>query len=133
MCRRRRRSRSSSSAPRRDGAGPRVALAGHVAEARAAFRRRFRRGAAEEQRAAPRARHLAALPLEGVIDLSAEAKRLDKEIEKNEAEVKKLDAKLSNEGFLAKAEEEVIDEHRERRDTALARIETLKAARARLG
>ncbi len=76
---------------------------------------------------------LAALPLEGVIDLSAEAKRLDKEIEKNEAEVKKLDAKLSNEGFLAKAEEEVIDEHRERRDTALARIETLKAARARLG
>jgi len=76
---------------------------------------------------------LAALPLEGVIDLAAEAKRLDKEIEKNEAEVKKLDAKLANEGFLAKAEEDVIDEHRERRATALARIETLKAARARLG
>ncbi len=76
---------------------------------------------------------LAALPLEGVIDLSAEAKRLDKEIERHDAEAKKLDAKLSNEGFLAKAEEEVIDEHRERRETALARIETLKAARARLG
>jgi len=76
---------------------------------------------------------LAALPLEGVIDLAAEAKRLDKEIEKNESEVKKFDAKLSNEGFLAKAEEEVIDEHRERRETALARIVTLKAARARLG
>ena len=76
---------------------------------------------------------LAALPLEGVIDLAAEAKRLEKEIEKNESEVKKLDAKLANEGFLAKAEEEVIDEHRERRATALARIETLKAARARLG
>ena len=76
---------------------------------------------------------LAALPLEGVIDLSAEAKRLDKEIERHDAEAKKLDAKLSNEGFLAKAEEEVIDEHRARRETALARIETLKAARARLG
>jgi valyl-tRNA synthetase len=76
---------------------------------------------------------LAALPLEGVIDLAAEAKRLDKEIERHDAEAKKLDAKLSNEGFLAKAEEEVIDEHRERRETALARIETLKAARARLG
>ena len=76
---------------------------------------------------------LAALPLEGVIDLAAEAKRLDKEIEKNESEVKRLDAKLANEGFLAKAEEDVIDEHRERRATALARIETLKAARARLG
>jgi len=76
---------------------------------------------------------LAALPLEGVIDLVAEAKRLDKEIEKNEAEVKKLDAKLANPGFLAKAEEEVIDEHRERRDAAQAQIEKLKAARARLG
>jgi valyl-tRNA synthetase len=76
---------------------------------------------------------LAALPLEGFIDLAAEAKRLDKEIERHDVEAKKLDAKLSNEGFLAKAEEEVIDEHRERRETALARIETLKAARARLG
>lgn len=76
---------------------------------------------------------LAALPLEGVIDLAAEAKRLDKEIEKHDAEVRKLDAKLSNEGFLAKAEEEVIDEHRERRENALARIGTLKAARTRLG
>jgi valyl-tRNA synthetase len=75
---------------------------------------------------------LAALPLEGVIDLAAEAKRLDKEIEKNATEVKKLDAKLANPGFLAKAEEEVIDEHRERREAALAQIEKLKAARARL-
>ncbi len=76
---------------------------------------------------------LAALPLEGVIDLAAEAKRLDKEIEKLEGEVKKLDAKLANPGFLAKAEEEVIDEHKERRETALARIEKLRAARGRLG
>jgi valyl-tRNA synthetase len=76
---------------------------------------------------------LAALPLEGVIDLAAEAKRLDKEIEKLEGEVKKLDAKLANPGFLAKAEEEVIDEHRERREAALARIEKLRAARGRLG
>ena len=42
---------------------------------------------------------LVALPLEGVIDLAAEAKRLDKEIEKLEGEAKKLDAKLANPGL----------------------------------
>jgi valyl-tRNA synthetase len=76
---------------------------------------------------------VAALPLEGVIDLAAEAKRLDKEIDKLEGEVKKLDAKLANPGFLAKAEEDVIEEHRERREAALARTEKLRAARGRLG
>ncbi|MGA8171883.1 MAG: valine--tRNA ligase [Methylocystis sp.] len=76
---------------------------------------------------------LVALPLEGVIDLAAEAKRLDKEIEKGAGEAKKLEAKLANPGFLAKAEEEVIDEHRERLETTLARIENLRAARKRLG
>jgi valyl-tRNA synthetase len=75
---------------------------------------------------------LAAIPLGGVIDLDAEKKRLAKEIDKFSGEVKKLDAKLANQGFLAKAEEEVIDEHRERRDDAAARIEKLTAALARL-
>jgi valyl-tRNA synthetase len=76
---------------------------------------------------------LVALPLEGVIDLAAEGKRLDKEIEKLEGEAKKLEVKLANPGFLAKAEEEVIDEHRERLEAARARIEKLRAARGRLG
>jgi len=76
---------------------------------------------------------LVTLPLEGVIDLATEAKRLDKEIEKLEGEAKKLNAKLANPGFLAKAEEEVIDEHRERLEATRARIEKLRAARGRLG
>ena len=61
------------------------------------------------------------------------SQRLDKEIEKLEGEAKKLDAKLANPGFLAKAEEEVIDEHRERLEATRARIEKLRAARGRLG
>ncbi|MDP3068426.1 MAG: class I tRNA ligase family protein, partial [Methylocystis sp.] len=75
---------------------------------------------------------VAAMPLEGVIDLGAERARLAKEIGKLEGEVKKLDAKLANEGFLAKAEEEVIDEHRERREETAARVEKLSAALSRL-
>ncbi len=75
---------------------------------------------------------VAAMPLEGVIDLGAERARLAKEIGKLEGEVKKLDAKLANEGFLAKAEEEVIDEHRDRREETAARVEKLNAALTRL-
>ena len=76
---------------------------------------------------------IAAIPLEGVIDLNAERARLSKEVAKLDGEVKKLDAKLANPGFLAKAEEEVVEEHRERREDALARIEKLSAALKRLG
>ncbi len=75
---------------------------------------------------------VAAMPLEGVIDLDAERARLAKETAKLEGELKKLDAKLANEGFLAKADEEVIDEHRERREETAARIDKLNAASARL-
>jgi valyl-tRNA synthetase len=74
-----------------------------------------------------------AMPLEGVIDLSAEKARLAKEIGKLEGEVKKVEAKLGNPGFMAKADEEVIEEHKDRRDEALARIEKLTAALGRLG
>jgi valyl-tRNA synthetase len=75
---------------------------------------------------------VAAMPLEGVIDLGAERTRLSKEIGKLEGEFKKLDVKLANEGFLAKADEDVIEEHRERRDETAARVEKLNAALLRL-
>ncbi|PWB79264.1 MAG: hypothetical protein C3F11_21275, partial [Methylocystaceae bacterium] len=76
---------------------------------------------------------LAAIPLEGVIDLSAEKARLAKETAKLEGEVKKIEAKLANADFLARAPEEVVDENRERREELLARIEKLAAAAKRLG
>ncbi len=76
---------------------------------------------------------VAAIPLEGVVDLAAEKTRLAKEISKCDGEAKKLDAKLANPGFLVKAEEEVIDEHRERLEETRARIDKLNAALARLG
>jgi valyl-tRNA synthetase len=76
---------------------------------------------------------VAAIPLEGVIDLGAEKARLAKEIGKCEGEALKLDAKLANPGFLAKADEEVIEEHRERLEETRARVDKLTVALARLG
>ncbi len=58
------------------------------------------------------------LPLAGVIDIEAERGRLAKEIERLDSEIAKVDAKLSNDNFVAKAPEEVIEEHKERRAEA---------------
>ncbi len=73
-----------------------------------------------------------ALPLEGVVDLAAERKRLDKEIEKVRLEIARVEAKLDNDDFLARAPEEVIAEHEERREAYQERLVKLTHARERL-
>jgi len=74
----------------------------------------------------------AALPLAGVIDMSAEAKRLAKEIDKTVVEIKKVTDRLGNPQFMAKAPEDVIDELRERQSDFEARQDKLKVALARV-
>ena len=67
----------------------------------------------------------AALPLEGIIDMEAERKRLAREIDKANKDIGKMDAKLSNPEFLAKAKPEAIEESRERKlelDGIVARL-----------
>ena len=49
------------------------------------------------------------LPLEGLIDISAETARLQKAIEKAEAAIAKVDKQLSNENFVSKAPAEAIE------------------------
>ncbi len=58
------------------------------------------------------------LPLAGVIDVAQERARLEKAIEKLMAEIKSIDGRLSNPGYLAKAPEAVVAENRARRDEA---------------
>jgi valyl-tRNA synthetase len=78
---------------------------------------------------------VAALPLKGVIDVAAEQTRLQKELAKAEADIKRVDAKLGNEKFVANAPEEIVEEEKEKREAAVARqtkifeaIERLKQA-----
>ncbi len=75
----------------------------------------------------------AALPLKGVIDFDAEKIRLAKEIGRLEADAKKIEGKLGNADFVAKAPDEVVEENRERLEEARVRAQRLAAALKRLG
>jgi valyl-tRNA synthetase len=75
---------------------------------------------------------LAALPLKGLIDLDAERARLEKEMAKVLADIARVDAKLSNADFVARAPEEVVDTERERREEAEARRGKILEALERL-
>jgi valyl-tRNA synthetase len=75
---------------------------------------------------------VAALPLKGVIDFSAERARLDKELAKAEADIKRVDAKLANEKFVANAPEEIVEEEKEKREAAVARKAKILEALERL-
>jgi len=76
---------------------------------------------------------VSALPLEGIVDISAEQARLGKEIAKLDGDIAKIDAKLANKDFLARAPEEVVEEQRERREEAQSRKSKMAEALARLG
>jgi valyl-tRNA synthetase len=72
------------------------------------------------------------LPLEGLIDIAVEKKRLATTLTKAEQELTKVRQKLANADFVARAPEEVLDEHREREQKFAGEAERLKAALARL-
>jgi valyl-tRNA synthetase len=75
---------------------------------------------------------VAALPLAGVIDLAAEGARLTKEMAKCDADIARVDAKLGNPNFVARAPEEVVEEEQEKREAAQARKAKIAEALARL-
>ncbi|MEK4850368.1 valine--tRNA ligase [Paenibacillus sp. FSL H7-0756] len=73
------------------------------------------------------------LPLSGLIDIDQEIIRLEKEVQTLNSEVERVEKKLSNQGFVAKAPAKVIEEERakqadysDRREKVLARIAELR-------
>ena len=68
------------------------------------------------------------LPLAGHIDIAQEQARLRKELAKLDGEVEKINRKLDNQSFVAKAPPEVVEEQRERvEEFGLARGKVLEA------
>ncbi|MBQ7390460.1 MAG: valine--tRNA ligase [Clostridia bacterium] len=73
------------------------------------------------------------IPLSEVIDFEKEKARLNAEMKKNDSEIERLEKKLSNEGFVAKAPAQVIEGERAKLKKYLETRESLKAALAKLG
>ena len=73
-----------------------------------------------------------ALPLADIIDIAAERDRLAKAIEKTEKEIGGIDKRLSNPGFLAKADPQVVEETRDKRAALAEQRDKLAAAVTRL-
>ncbi len=69
------------------------------------------------------------VPLAGLIDVAAERARLDKEITRRRDELARIDAKLGNEGFVAKAPAAVVAKERERAAEIQTAIDTLARQR----
>ncbi|RJQ55839.1 MAG: valine--tRNA ligase [Actinobacteria bacterium] len=62
------------------------------------------------------------VPLEGVIDLAQEELRLAKELDSTIKDLEKVERKLANESFLAKAAVQVVDKEKAKRDALGERI-----------
>lgn len=64
------------------------------------------------------------LPLKGLIDMDKEILRLEKEVEKTKQEIVRLESKLNNQGFVAKAPAAVVEKEKDK----LAQYQTNAAA-----
>ena len=73
------------------------------------------------------------LPLSDLVDYEKERARLTAEIAKVSAEVERLDKKLSNQGFVAKAPAAVVDAERAKLAAAHEKLTATEAALAKLG
>ena len=72
------------------------------------------------------------VPLAGLIDVGEESARLNKEIDKREQDLKRIQGKLSNEKFVSKAPDEVVEKERQKASDHTAAIATLKEQLASL-
>src|SRR5699024_564650 len=72
------------------------------------------------------------LPLAGLIDVEKEIARLEKELEKWEKEVNLVQKKLSNEGFVAKAPEKVVEAERQKEKDYVEKREMVEKRLAEL-
>ncbi|MGM9637866.1 MAG: valine--tRNA ligase [Eubacteriales bacterium] len=72
------------------------------------------------------------IPLADIVDLAKEKERLEGELAKNQAEIDRLNKKLGNPGFIAKAPEAVVAGEKEKLARYTETLEKVKSALAKL-
>ncbi|ABE56146.1 valyl-tRNA synthetase [Shewanella denitrificans OS217] len=72
------------------------------------------------------------IPMAGLIDVAAEMARIDKQLEKLAQEIARIEGKLSNQGFVAKAPAAVIDKERAKMTDLSRDIEKLNEQKIEL-
>ncbi|WP_137226131.1 valine--tRNA ligase [Shewanella sp. MEBiC00475] len=72
------------------------------------------------------------IPMAGLIDVGAEMARIDKQLEKLAQEIARIEGKLSNQGFVAKAPAAVIDKERAKMTDLTRDIEKLNEQKIEL-
>jgi valyl-tRNA synthetase len=73
------------------------------------------------------------LSVEGLIDVAAEQAKLRTQIAQADADLARIDAKLSNENFVQRAKPEAVDQQRAKRAEVAARRDKLAALLGALG
>jgi len=72
------------------------------------------------------------VPLAGLVDKDAELTRLQKQTSRLEQEIERIDRKLANENFVARAPAEVVDKERSKRDEIAHNLNELRAQSERI-
>ena len=74
------------------------------------------------------------IPLDELVDFNKELDRLNKEKAKIESEIKRVNGKLSNQGFVSKAPEKLVNEEKAKKEkyeemlkSVLERLENIEA------
>jgi valyl-tRNA synthetase len=66
------------------------------------------------------------IPMESMVDIEAEKRRLQKEIDENQLQADRLEARLNDKNFVEKAPAAVVEKERQKKDTIVDKIERLK-------
>jgi len=72
------------------------------------------------------------IPMESMVDLEEERKRLEKEIGRDQAEVTRLEARLNDIAFLSKAPTSVVQKERDKLEVIKDKLERMRQELARL-
>jgi len=72
------------------------------------------------------------IPMASMLDMEAERKRIEKDMEQTQAEVSRLETRLKDKAFLTKAPAEVVEKEKNKLYTLNDKLEKLKQQQSRL-